>query len=41
MGLNISGLCSKTEQEPARKEQGVRRVAWPGKPTHLGPSTCP
>ena len=24
MGLNISGLCSKIEQEPARKEQGVR-----------------
>ena len=31
MGLNISGLCSKTEQEPARKEQGVREesgLAW-------------
>lgn len=42
MGLNISGLCSKTEQESARKEQGVREessLAW--KAHSLGPNMCP
>lgn len=47
MGLNISGLCSKTGQEPVRKEEGVSEessLAWGARSSgskHVPLRPCP